>query len=57
MCPSWKIMEFVNGNDDIPIYEMENNPNDPNHQADMKADFVWKFSAYSPAYIINFIHE
>ena len=24
MCPSWKMMEFVNGKD-YPIYEMENN--------------------------------
>ena len=23
MCPSWKMMEFVNGKDDIPENEME----------------------------------
>ena len=27
MCPSWKMMDFVNGvSDDILFYEMENNP-------------------------------
>jgi hypothetical protein len=31
MCPSWKMMEKVNGKDDIP-YIMENNPNVWKHQ-------------------------
>ena len=31
MCPSWKMIEFVNGKDH-PIYEMENKSHVPNHQ-------------------------
>ena len=39
MCPSWKMMEFVNGKDCIShIWPMENKSHVWNHQA----DFFWK---------------